>query len=67
MIYKERASCFFGTPLIAYLTKLGIDTLLICGESTSGCVRATTVDAYSYGFHPVVVEDCTFDRSSLSH
>jgi maleamate amidohydrolase len=67
IIYKERASCFFGTPLIAYLTKLGIDTLLICGESTSGCVRASTVDAYSYGFHPVVVEDCTFDRSSLSH
>ncbi|WP_134704235.1 isochorismatase family protein [Ammoniphilus sp. YIM 78166] len=67
ILYKERASCFFGTPLIAYLTQMGIDSLIICGESTSGCVRATTVDAYSYGFHAVVVEECTFDRSWLSH
>lgn len=67
ILYKERASCFFGTPLIAYLTQMGIDSLIICGESTSGCVRATTVDAYSYGFHAVVVEECTFDRSRLSH
>jgi maleamate amidohydrolase len=67
MIYKERASCFFGTPLIAYLTKMGIDTLIICGESTSGCVRASAVDAYSYGFHAVIAEDCTFDRNILSH
>lgn len=67
IIYKERASCFFGTPLIAYLTKMGIDSLIICGESTSGCVRASTVDAYSYGFHAVVVEECTYDRSILSH
>jgi maleamate amidohydrolase len=67
MIYKERASCFFGTPLIAYLTKMGIDSLIICGESTSGCVRASTVDAYSYGLHAVVAEECTFDRNILSH
>jgi maleamate amidohydrolase len=67
IIQKERASCFFGTPLIAYLTKMDIDSLIICGESTSGCVRATTVDAYSYGFHPVIVEECTFDRSLISH
>ncbi|MFC3885494.1 cysteine hydrolase family protein [Bacillus songklensis] len=67
IIRKERASCFFGTPLIAYLTKMGIDSLIICGESTSGCVRASAVDAYSYGFHAVVVEECTFDRSLLSH
>lgn len=67
IIQKERASCFFGTPLIAYLTKMNIDSLIICGESTSGCVRATAVDAYSYGFHSVIVEECTFDRSLLSH
>lgn len=67
MIYKERASAFFGTPLIAHLQRLGIDSLIICGESTSGCVRASTVDAYSYGFHNVVVEECTYDRSMLSH
>ena len=67
VIYKERASGFFGTPLIAHLRQLGADSLIILGESTSGCVRATTVDAYSYGFHSVVVEECTYDRSMLSH
>ncbi len=67
MIYKERASGFFGTPLIAHLTKLGVDSLIVCGESTSGCVRASVVDAYSNGFHTVVVEECCFDRSLLSH
>jgi maleamate amidohydrolase len=67
VVYKERASAFFGTPLIAHLRKLGAESLIICGESTSGCVRASTVDAYSYGFHNVVVEECTYDRSLLSH
>ena len=67
VIYKERASGFFGTPLIAHLTRLGVDSLIVCGESTSGCVRASVVDAYSNGFHTVVVEECCFDRSILSH
>jgi maleamate amidohydrolase len=67
VIYKERASGFFGTPLIAHLRKFGADSLIILGESTSGCVRASTVDAYSYGFHVVLVEECCFDRSMLSH
>ena len=67
VIYKERTSGFFGTPLIAHLRKIGADSLIILGESTSGCVRASTVDAYSYGFHTVVVEECTYDRSMLSH
>jgi nicotinamidase-related amidase len=67
VIYKERASGFFGTPLVAHLRQLGVDSLIICGESTSGCVRASTVDAYSYAFHNVVVEECTYDRSLLSH
>ena len=67
VIYKERASGFIGTPLIAHLRKIGADSLIILGESTSGCVRASTVDAYSYGFHNVVVEECTYDRSMLSH
>jgi len=66
-IYKQRASAFFGTPLISHLTQLKIDSLIVCGESTSGCVRATVVDAYSYGFHTAVVEECCFDRSILSH
>lgn len=67
VIYKERASAFFGTPLVAHLRRLGVESLIICGESTSGCVRASTVDAYSYGFHSVLVEECTYDRSMLSH
>lgn len=67
IIYKERASGFFGTPLVAHLTRLGIHSLIVCGETTSGCVRASVVDAYSYGFHSVVVEECCFDRSVISH
>lgn len=67
VIHKERASVFFGTPLVTHLRRLGADSLIICGESTSGCVRATTVDAYSLGFHNTLVEECIFDRAMLSH
>jgi maleamate amidohydrolase len=67
IVYKERASGFFGTPLIAHLRRLRVESLIIFGESTSGCVRASTVDAYSYGFHNVVVEECTYDRALLIH
>jgi nicotinamidase-related amidase len=67
VITKQRASAFFGTPLIAHLTQLGVQSLIVIGESTSGCVRASSVDAYSYGFHVTLVEECCFDRSELSH
>jgi len=67
IVYKERASGFYGTPLVAHLTMLGVDSLIVCGETTSGCVRASVVDAYSNGFHTVVAEECVFDRSLLSH
>src|SRR6202034_77364 len=67
VITKQRASAFYGTPLTAHLTQLGVQTLIICGESTSGCVRASAVDAYSHGYHVVLVEECCFDRSLLSH
>ncbi len=67
VIAKQRASAFYGTPIMAHLTQLGVRTLVICGESTSGCVRASAVDAYSNGFHVVLVEECCFDRSVLSH
>jgi maleamate amidohydrolase len=67
VITKQRASIFYGTPLLAHLTQLGIRTAIICGESTSGCVRASAVDAYSHGFHVVLVEECCFDRVLLSH
>ena len=67
VIFKERASGFFGTPLVAHLTQLGCDSLIVCGESTSGCVRASCVDGYSLGYHVSIVEECVFDRSQLSH
>jgi maleamate amidohydrolase len=67
VIYKERASAFYGTPLVAHLNKLGVRSLIALGESTSGCVRASVVDGYSNGYHTTVVEECTFDRSDLSH
>jgi maleamate amidohydrolase len=67
VIGKQRASGFFGTPLVAHLTQQGIDTVIVCGESTSGCVRASVADSYSYGFHTVVVEESTYDRHLLSH
>lgn len=67
IVRKQRASAFYGTPLMAQLTQLGIQTVIVCGESTSGCVRASAVDAYSNGFHVVLAEECCFDRSPLSH
>ena len=67
VITKQRASAFYGTPLAAHLTQLGVHTVVMCGESTSGCVRASAVDAYSHGFHVVLVEEGCFDRSPLSH
>ena len=67
IIYKQRASIFQGTPFLSHLNLLGIRSLIVCGESTSGCVRASTVDAYSNGFHVSIVEECTYDRSELIH
>ena len=67
MVYKQRASTFYGTPLLAQLHQMGVQSLIVCGESTSGCVRASVVDAYSNGIHTTIAEECTFDRSELSH
>jgi maleamate amidohydrolase len=67
IIVKERASAFFGTLLSTNLTRLGIQSLIVAGESTSGCVRASVVDGYSSGFHVTVVEECCFDRNELTH
>jgi maleamate amidohydrolase len=67
VIRKQRASVFQGTPLVSHLTMLGVSSLVVCGESTSGCVRASCVDAYSNGFHVSLVEECTFDRAELTH
>ncbi|PIC78089.1 isochorismatase [Sporosarcina sp. P19] len=67
VVDKSYASAFFGTPLISYLIKMDVDTLIIVGGSTSGCVRATAVDAVTHNFNVAVVEDAVFDRIELSH
>lgn len=67
VLEKPRASAFFATPLTQFLIAEGIDSLLVVGGTTSGCVRATVVDAASNGFATAVVEDAVFDRSPLSH
>lgn len=67
VLEKTKASGFFNTPLTTYLVKHGIDTVVICGVSTSGCVRATTVDAFSHGYTTFVIDDCCFDRSEFAH
>ena len=66
VVYKKRASAFFGTPLLAFLNEIGADSLFIVGESTSGCVRSSVVEAWSLGYPVAVVSDCVFDRSELS-
>ena len=67
VVSKRYASAFFGTPLMTYLNDLDRDTLIITGATTSGCVRATVAEAFSYGFHVIVVEDGVFDRGEVSH
>nr|WSY57430.1 isochorismatase family protein [Streptomyces sp. NBC_00886] len=66
-VTKQCPSAFFGTALAAHLTAKGIDTLLIGGLSTSGCVRATALDAMQHGFIPVVVEEAVGDRDPDIH
>jgi len=67
ILSKERASAFFHTPLTIYLTRQGVDTLVFCGVSTSGCVRASVVDGFSHGYRTFVVDECCFDRSEFAH
>ena len=67
VITKSKPSAFFATPLVTWLIQLGVDTLLLAGGSTSGCVRASAVDAFSYNLNVFVVAEATFDRSDTSH
>ena len=66
-LQKKYASCFFGTDLISRLTSQGIDTLILTGCTTSGCVRATAVDSCQSGFRPIVVREAVGDRSAAAH
>jgi maleamate amidohydrolase len=67
VVTKQYASAFFGTSLASTLTAVGADTLLLSGFSTSGCVRASTLDALQHGFIPFVVRDACGDRDAQSH
>lgn len=67
VVRKNVPSAFFGTDLAPWLTQRGVRTLLVAGCVTSGCVRASVVDAMCWGFRPVVVEDCVGDRAIGPH
>jgi nicotinamidase-related amidase len=65
--YKQKPSGFFGTNMASYLTLLGCDSVIVTGTTTSGCVRATVLDAFSLNYRVAVAEECCFDRSQASH
>lgn len=67
IVQKTQASAFFGTPVAGILASAQCDTLFVAGATTSGCVRASVVDAMQYGFPPFVVSDCVADRSAAQH
>jgi maleamate amidohydrolase len=67
LLPKKWPSFFHGTPLISLLTALHRDTVIVTGCTTSGCVRATTVDAFSYGFRTILPEDCIGDQGRDAH
>lgn len=67
VIYKHKPSAFYGTPLSGFLNDLGADSLLVTGTTTSGCVRASVIDAFSQNMRVTVVEEGCFDRSQASH
>jgi len=67
VIAKQKPSAFYGTPLVSYLTLLGADSLIVAGTTTSGCVRATVLDAFSNNYRVTLVEEGCFDRAQASH
>jgi nicotinamidase-related amidase len=67
VLRKASPSAFWGTPLVGQLNYLGVDTIIVAGESTSGCVRASVVEGCTYRFRMQVVEECVFDRHEAPH
>ena len=67
VVYKQKPSGFFGTNMTSYLTLLGCDSVVVTGTTTSGCVRATVLDAFSLNYRIALVEEGCFDRSQASH
>jgi len=66
-VLKQMPSAFHGTRLQSYLTFLNCDSVIVTGTTTSGCVRASVIDAFSQNFRVIVAEECCFDRSQASH
>jgi nicotinamidase-related amidase len=67
VIDKNYASAFYGTDLLSRLVRMDRDTVIPVGDSTSGCVRATSIDAQQHGFDVVLPQECVFDRIEASH
>lgn len=67
VFYKKMPSGFFGTPLAGTLKGLGVDTVVVTGCNTCGCIRGTTIDSFSYGFRTIVPEDCVADGDATAH
>jgi nicotinamidase-related amidase len=67
LLPKKHPSAFFGTPLVSHLVDLGVDTLIVTGCTTSGCVRSSVTDAFAYNFKVLVPDDAVYDRSPTSH
>jgi maleamate amidohydrolase len=67
VVRKQKPSAFFGTPLMSMLNEVHADSVLIAGTTTSGCVRASVIDAFSYNLKVSVIEECVFDRGQASH
>jgi nicotinamidase-related amidase len=67
VVPKQKPSGFHGTNLLSFLTMLGCDSVIVGGTTTSGCVRGTVIDSFSYNLRTAVIEDGCFDRSEASH
>ena len=67
VVRKTGPSIFFGTPVAAFLQKEGVESLIVTGCVTSGCIRATTIDSFSYGYRTMVPEDCVGDHDPVPH
>ncbi|MEH7113179.1 isochorismatase family protein [Neobacillus niacini] len=67
VLSKKKPSAFFGTPLVTHLMAEKVDSVIVTGCTTSGCIRSTVVDAFSYNYKVIVPEECVFDRSITSH
>jgi maleamate amidohydrolase len=67
LVVKKAPSIFFGTPVSTILTKAGVDTVILAGANTSGCIRASTIDSFSHGFRTILPRECVADQGAGPH